>query len=151
MSSYVLKLTLLIALTTSTGCSMLADKALDLVGGPSSGLDVDANVGKAEAEGDQSVSQNANTALTGQVNETSNETFEGPVGQVVNEAGLEVHELLLLVLLAGWAIPSPREMLLGVAHSIRDTWLALRGRRTTERGRYVDPAPTPRHDQPPPV
>ena len=145
MSSYVLRLALLIALAGSTGCSMLADKALDLMGGPSSGLDVDANVGKAEAEGDQSVSQNANTALTGQVNETRNETYEGTVGQVVNEAGLEVHELLLLVLLAGWAIPSPREMVLGVAYSFRDTWLAFRGLPTTQGGRYVPPPPSDQH------
>ena len=97
---------------------MLAEKALDLAGGPSSGLSVDANVGKGEAEGDQSIAQNAATAVSGQVNETSNETFEGPVGTVVNEAGLEMHELLLLILLAGWAIPSPSEMVKSIARML---------------------------------
>lgn len=125
-------------IVSSSGCSMLADKALDLVGGSQSGLDVDANVGKGEAEGDQSIAQNAATAVSGQVNETTSETFEGPVGQVINEAGLEIHELLLVVLLAGWAIPSPREMVVGFAYAIRDTWLALLGLRTSERGRHVD-------------
>lgn len=125
-------------IVSSSGCSMLADKALDLVGGSQSGLDVDANVGKGEAEGDQSIAQNAATAVSGQVNETTSETFEGPVGQVINEAGLEIHELLLVVLLAGWAIPSPREMLVGFAYAIRDMWLALLGLRTSERGRHVD-------------
>jgi len=97
---------------------MLAEKALDLAGGPSSGLSVDANVGKGEAEGDQSIAQNAATAVSGQINETSEETFQGPVGQVINEASLEMHELLLLVLLAGWAIPAPKEMLQGFIDTI---------------------------------
>ena len=91
--------------------SLLASEAL---GGSQSGLDVDANVGKGEAEGDQSIAQNATTAVSGQVNETSNETFSGPVETVINEAGLEIHELVLLILLAGWAIPSPSEMLRGL-------------------------------------
>ena len=109
---------LVLILIGISSCSVLADKALDLVGGPQSGLDVDANVGKAEAEGDQSISQNAATAVSGQVNETSNETFQGPVGQVINEASLEMHELLLLVLLAGWAIPAPKEMLQGLIDTL---------------------------------
>lgn len=113
MSTLLLRLTLATLLTISSGCSVLAERAMALAGGPASGLAVDANVGKAEAEGDQSVSQNAATAVTGQVNDTRNETFEAPVGQIVNEAGLKTWELLLLVLLAGWAIPSPREMFQG--------------------------------------
>lgn len=108
---------LVLVLIGSSGCSMLAEKALDLAG-PKSGLSVDANVGKGEAEGDQSIAQNAATAVSGQVNETSNETFAGPVGQVINEASLEMHELLLLVLLAGWAIPAPKEMLQGLIDTL---------------------------------
>ena len=119
MSSYVLRLALLIALASSTGCSMLAGKVADMaLGATEKGISVDANAGKGEAEGDQSIAQNAATAVSGQINETSEETFQGPVGQVINEASLEMHELLLLVLLAGWAIPAPKEMLQGFIDTI---------------------------------
>ncbi len=116
-----------IILVTSSGCSLLADKALDLVGGPSSGLEVDANAGQAKTEGDDSVAQQANTAVS-VAGGNSEENFEGPVGQVINEAGLEIHELILLVLLAGWAIPSPTEMLQGFVRAIRRSWLLAVGR-----------------------
>lgn len=107
---------------TLTSCSTLAPIASDmLLGGAKKGLSVDANAGQAKTEGDNSVAQNANTALSVDAGRT--ETFEGPVGQVVNEAGLPIHVLLLLVLLAGWAIPSPEEMGHGVVRIIR----ALRG------------------------
>lgn len=110
---------LVLALVGTSGCSMLASRAADLALGASErGISVDANAGKGEAEGDQSIAQNAATAVSGQVNETSNETFAGPVGQVINEAGLEMHELLLLVLLAGWAIPAPKEMLQGLVDTL---------------------------------
>jgi hypothetical protein len=95
--------------------------------GPQSGLEVDANVGQAKTEGSDSVAQNANTAVSVAGGKTE-ENFEGPVGQVVNEAGLEWHELLLLVLLAGWAIPSPTEMLLGFARASRRFWLTITGK-----------------------
>ena len=95
-----------------------------LLGGPEKGLEVDANVGQAKTEGDDSVAQNANTAVS--VGGGSKEVFEGAVGQVVNEAGLEIHELLLLVLLAGFAIPSPPELLRGTARAVRETWDVLR-------------------------
>ena len=108
----------LVVLMTTSCSTIMGGLASDLVGGSKSGLEVDANVGKAEAEGDQSISQNAATAVSGQVNETSNETFQGPVGQVINEASLEMHELLLLVLLAGWAIPAPKEMLQGLIDTL---------------------------------
>ena len=64
------------------------------VGAGQPGVEVDANVGKAETEG-------------------------------VNNSGLQLHELLLLVLLAGWAIPSPSEMLVGTARTLRTTWRTL--------------------------
>jgi len=119
MSSYVLRLALLIALASSTGCSMLAGKVADMaLGATEKGISVDANAGKGEAEGDQSIAQNAATAVSGQINRTSEETYQGPVGQIVNEARLETHELLLLVLLAGWAIPAPKEMLQGIIDTI---------------------------------
>jgi hypothetical protein len=94
--------------------------------GPQSGLEVDANVGQAKTEGDDSVAQNANTAVS--VGGGTKGVYEGAVEQVVNEAGLEWHELLLLVLLAGWAIPSPAEMFLGVARTGRNFWLTVTGK-----------------------
>ena len=112
----------------TTGCSALdvvksAAKATVL--GPEKALEVDANVGQAKTEGSDSVAQNANTAVSVEGGDTK-ETFEGPVGQVINEAGLEIHELILLVLLAGWAIPSPSEMLLNGARTLRNVWHVFR-------------------------
>ena len=119
---------LLMLLLFTTACSGIAGKAAELaLGRPQTGLEVDANVGQAKTEGSDSVAQNANTAVS-VAGGKSEENFEGPVGQVVNEAGLKVHELLLLVLLAGWAIPSPTEMMIGAARSLRDTFNILRGR-----------------------
>lgn len=122
---------LVILLSSCSAMDVVKEGAKAALGGSQPGLEVRANLGKGEAEGDQSIAQNANTAVSGQVNETSNETFEGPVGQVINEAGLEIHELLLLVLLAGWAIPSPAQMILGIAHVIRNFWLISIGKLPT--------------------
>ena len=102
-------------------CSAITPLAKDmLLGGADKGIEVDANVGQAKAEGEGSVAQQANTAVSVGIEEDTFETFEGPVGQVINEAGLEMHELLLLILLAGWAIPSPAECLLSFIRVIRD-------------------------------
>lgn len=103
-------------------CTGLGGEALKQVAGAAIGerraaIEARVNAGKGEAEGDQSVAQNANTALSGQVNTTSD---YGDVGKVVNESGLKLHELLLLVLLAGWAIPSPSEMLLSMVRVVRN-------------------------------
>lgn len=122
---------LIVSLSSCSALDIVKEGAKAALGGAQPGIEVDANVGKGEAEGDQSIAQNANTAVSGQVNETSNETFEGPVGQVINEAGLEIHELLLLVLLAGWAIPSPAEMIVGFARVIRTAWLVSIGKLPT--------------------
>ena len=111
-------LCIVILLTLNSGCSMLASKAADMaLGGSEPGLEVDANVGQAKTEGDDSVAQNANTAV--QLSNDTKEEFNGAVGTVVNEAGLPIHVLLLLVLLAGWAIPSPEEMGHGIIRLIR--------------------------------
>jgi hypothetical protein len=92
-----------------SSCSTLAPLAKDvLLGGAQKGVELKANISKGDAEGDDSVAQNANTAVS--LDAGTKEVFEGPVGQVVNEAGMPIHVLLLLVLLAGWAIPSPEEM-----------------------------------------
>ena len=105
-----------------TSCAALAPMAKDvLLGGAKQGIEARANISKGDAEGDDSVAQNANTAVS--VDAGTKEVFEGPVGQVVNEAGMPIHVLLLLVLLAGWAIPSPEEMGHGVVRLIR----AIRG------------------------
>ena len=109
-----LKIALLALCLTTSGCSMLAQKAGEaLLGASDKGIEANANVGKAETEGDSSVAQNANTAVSGQVNSerTEEQTYQAPVEQVVNEAGLDWWVLALIVLLAGWAIPSPGEML----------------------------------------
>lgn len=99
-------------------CSALAPIAADaLMGGADKGIEVDANAGQAKTEGDSSVAQNANTAVTMASN--TKEVYEGSVGQVINEAGLPVHVLLIIVLLAGWAIPSPEEMGHGLIRLIR--------------------------------
>lgn len=103
-------------------CTGLGGEALKQVAGAAigertAGIEARINAGKGEARGDQSVAQNANTALSGQVNTTSD---YGEVGKVVNESGLKLHELLLLVLLAGWAIPSPSEMLLSMVRVVRN-------------------------------
>ena len=112
---------LIISLSLSS-CSMLAPLAKDaILGGADKGIEVDANAGQAKTEGDDSVAQNANTAVS--VDAGKQEVYEGDIGQVVNENGLPLHVLLLLVLLAGWAIPSPEEMGHGIVRLIR----ALRG------------------------
>ena len=109
--------------TTTSGCSTLAPLAKDaILGGAKQGIEARANLGKAEGTGDGSVAQNANTAVS--VTSGQKEVFEGPVGTVINEAGMPIHILLLLVLLAGWAIPSPEEMGHGLVRIIR----ALTGR-----------------------
>ena len=114
--------------TTTSGCSAIAPLAKDvLLGGAQQGIEARANVGKAEGRGDGSVAQNANTALS--VTSGQKEVFEGPVGTVVNEAGMPIHILLLLVLLAGWAIPSPEEMGHGLVRIVR----ALTGRSASPR------------------
>ena len=116
----------LIVLSTVTmiSCTSLGGEALKQVAGAARGerraaIEARINAGKGEAAGDQSVAQNANTALSGQVNDTTTSDY-GDVGQVVNESGLKLHELLLLVLLAGWAIPSPSEMLLSMVRVVRN-------------------------------
>lgn len=93
-------------------CSALAPIAADaLMGGADKGIEVDANAGQAKTEGDSSVAQQANTAVSGQVNTEETTNYEGPVDTVVNDSGFKWWELGLIVLLAGWAIPSPGEML----------------------------------------
>lgn len=113
---HLLSLTLALTLALS-GCSMLASKAMDAVTGQDSGLSVDANVSKGDAEGRDSVAQNGNTNVSAGVTQRREESvaYSGPVERVVNNEGLDMWELGLIVLLAGWAIPSPSEMVKGMA------------------------------------
>ena len=114
-------LCIIIAATTS-GCSAIAPLAKDvLLGGAQKGIEAKPNIGKAEGRGDGSVAQNANTAVS--VDAGRREVYEGAIDTVVNKNGIPFHVLLLLVLLAGWAIPSPEEMGHGLIRLIR----AIRG------------------------
>lgn len=107
-----------------SSCSALAPLAKDaILGGAQKGVSVDANVGQAKTEGDSSVAQQANTAVS--VDAGKQEVFKGDVGQVINENGMPLHVLLLFILLAGWAIPSPSEMGNGFVRFVS----ALRGNR----------------------
>ena len=108
--------------TTTSGCSAIAPLAKDmLLGSSKQGIEASANISKGDAEGQDSVAQNANTAVSLDAGKRQD---YGAVDTVVNEAGLPIHVLLLLVLLAGWAIPSPEEMGHGIVRLIR----ALTGR-----------------------
>jgi len=109
---------LLLLMTISlSSCSALAPLAKDaLLGGAQKGIEVDANAGQAKTEGDDSVAQNANTAVS--VDAGKQEVFEGDVGQVINENGIPPYALFLLIMLAGWAIPSPGEMGNGLVRMI---------------------------------
>ena len=115
--SLIVLCTLMMISCTGLGGEALKQVAGAAIGERTAGIQARINAGKGEARGDQSVAQNANTALSGQVNTTSD---YGDVGKVVNESGLKLHELLLLVLLAGWAIPSPSEMLLSMVRVVRN-------------------------------
>ena len=107
-----LRIALLSLCLITSGCSTLAPMAgKALLGASDKGIEVDANAGQAKTEGDSSVAQQANTAVSGQVNSEETTNYEGPVDTIVNDAGFKWWELGLIVLLAGWAIPSPGEML----------------------------------------
>lgn len=104
-------------LLTLSNCAALAPLAMDALAGASQrGIDVDANAGKAETQGDNSIAQNAATAVS--VDAGTTQDF-ATVDTVVNEAGLDWWVLGLICLLAGWAIPSPEEMGNGVIRLIR--------------------------------
>lgn len=80
------------------------------------GVDVNANVGKVETEKGNAQQGETNVAIA-PVEET---VYSAPIETVVNESGLTWWQFLTIVLLAGWAIPSPLEMLRGIARAVRD-------------------------------
>jgi len=90
--------------------------AKEAILGSERGMKLSANISKGDAEGRGSASQNANTAIL--VDTGMEGTYEGPVGTVVNEGELPIHLLITLILLAGWAIPSPSEMGKGCVRAI---------------------------------
>ncbi len=113
----------LLLLLTLNGCSTVGSMVADAVLPGKGGVDVTANVSKGDAEGDDSVAQNGNT----NVSVEGDEQTYGPVDQVVNEYGMPTHILLMFVLLAGWAIPSPSEMGHGLLRGISAIRSTLRG------------------------
>ena len=100
-----------------SSCSMLPSLAKSALTGSKPAVEASVNVSKGDAEGEGSASQNANTAIL--VDTGYEGTYEGPVGTVVNEGELPIHLLIMLILLAGWAIPSPSEMGKGFLKAIR--------------------------------
>ena len=100
-----------------SSCSAIAPMVKDRLLGSPKGMELRANIAKGDAEGKGSASQNANTAVL--VDTGMEGTYEGPIGTVVNEGEMPIHLLLMLILLAGWAIPSPSEMGNGCLKAIR--------------------------------
>ena len=108
----------IIMTTTISGCSAIAPLAKDaLLGGAKKGIETRVSMSKGDAEGESSVAQNASTAIL--VDTGMEGTYEGPVGTVVNEGEIPIHLLIILILLAGWAIPSPSEMGHGLVRIVR--------------------------------
>lgn len=95
-----------------SGCTALQGLAADALLPGNDGVSLDANAGKAESN-QGGVAQQANTAVA-LGGGTASTTFQAPVETVVNDAGLSWWELGLLLLLAGWVIPSPGEMARGL-------------------------------------
>lgn len=100
-----------------SSCSAIAPIVKDRILGSPKGMELRANIAKGDAEGEGSASQNANTAIL--VDTGYEGTYEGPIGTVVNEGELPIHLLIALILLAGWAIPSPSEMGRGCLNAVR--------------------------------
>lgn len=118
MNIKLLVLTLSLLSLSISGCTALQGIAKDALLGSQDGLSVDANVAKGDAEGTSSVAQNANTAVSVGGGTSSQQEY-GSVAKVVNESGMKAWHIILIVLLAGWAIPSPSEMVVGTGRAIR--------------------------------
>ena len=99
-----------------SSCGTIPELVKDAVLPDGGGVDVTANVGKVETEKGSAQQGETNIALT-PVDEIE---YQAPIDTVVNESGLEWWELAVIVLLAGWAIPSPGEMLRGMIRFLRD-------------------------------
>jgi hypothetical protein len=107
-------LVLLFALTLS-GCSTLG-----MVGGlfgDDSGTEVNTNaqIGKENTQNNAAVQANTEASGEAQVADQANK-IEGT--QIIN-SDLPPWILIMIALLAGWAIPSPMEMALGIVNFFR--------------------------------
>ena len=117
MKRTLIKTTAAIAIVLSlSSCGTIPELVKDAVLPDGKGVDVTANVGKVETEKGSAQQGETNIALT-PVDEIE---YQAPIDTVVNESGLEWWELAVIVLLAGWAIPSPAEMLRGILRFLRD-------------------------------
>lgn len=97
-----------------SSCSTIPELVKDAVLPDGGGVDVTANVGKVEAEKGSAQQGEVNLAVA-PVEET---TYSAPIETVINESGLKWWEFIALVLLAGWAIPSPAEMLESIVRAV---------------------------------
>lgn len=104
----------MISISLLSSCGTIPELVKDAVLPDGKGVDVTANVGKVESEG---VAQQGEVAVAIAPREES--TYSAPIETVVNESGLSWWEFLAVVLLAGWAIPSPAEMLRGIVEAVR--------------------------------
>lgn len=103
-------------LLSLTACGTIPNLVKDAVLPDGGGVDVTANVGKVEAEKGSAQQGETNVAIA-PVEEVK---YTAPIETVVNESGLNWWQFLAIVLLAGWAIPSPGEMLRGIVAAVRD-------------------------------
>lgn len=101
-------------LLSLTACGTIPKLVKDAVLPDGGGVDVTANVGKVEAEKGSAQQGETNVAIA-PVEEVK---YTAPIETVVNESGLNWWQFLAIVLLAGWAIPSPGEMLNGFVDAI---------------------------------
>ena len=98
-----------------SSCSTIAPVAKDaIVEGAKSRLELRSKVSKGDVGGESSVAQSASTAVL----EDTKGTYEGPVRTVVVGGEIPIQLLIVLILL-GWAIPSPSEMGRGCLNAVR--------------------------------
>jgi len=116
---------LLLSLLLTSGCSGVGKLVKDAVLPDGGGVDVTANVGKVETEKGNAQQGETNVAIA----PVEENVYTAPIETVVNESGLSWWEFLAVVLLAGWAIPSPGEMLRGIVTAFRNPLGRRRRRR----------------------
>lgn len=112
-----------ILLLSLSACSGLGGSVLGLLGGPASkGIDAEAEITVGKKEEENSV----NTQIG-----DSGDVVKNQRANTINIANKEVPTLylVLLVLLAGWAIPTPSAMFLGIARGVRSFFsILIRGK-----------------------
>ncbi len=121
MRNVLIGIVLSLSLSSCSALGLLTEGAKAAIGAQP-GIEARVNAGQAKTEGDDSTAMNANTAVA--VSSDEEQLYQGAVGTVVNESQLPLHIVVLLGLLAGWAIRVPEEM----AHGFVLVIDALRGR-----------------------